>query len=191
MSFVTVALPVVSAVGIYVARIVELGTKRDVVRGPVKESLTLRLFILIGTAMFGCCVAEYFFLHRSLYWPTFLAGWMLAIISFGIRRRAIAALGRFWSLHVEIREHHEFVQTGPFRWMRHPTYLTMVLELVSGALILNVVYSYAIVFFFFLPTLWLRIRLEENALIEKFGDAYRTYQHTTPALFPYKWPRTK
>ena len=61
----------------------------------------------------------------------------MAVFSFWLRARAIAALGRFWSLHVEIRENHEFVKTGPFRWMRHPVYFSMILELASICLILH------------------------------------------------------
>src|SRR5205814_507751 len=105
-------------------------------------------------------------------------------ISFWLRRRAIAALGRFWSLHVEIRENHEFVQTGPFRWMRHPAYLSMILELVSLCLVLNAPASMLIILFLFAPLLIVRIRIEEAALVQKFGNAYSEYQKTTAALFP-------
>jgi len=181
-------VPVVSVLGIYLARVVELGTKRNTVPGPVKENWTLRLFVLTGTLMLACSLAEFFLRQRSLYWPTFASGWTLAIVSFVVRRKAIAALGQFWSLHVEIRENHKFVQTGPFRWVRHPTYLSMVLEMGCVAVIANAWYSLLVVPFCFCPILWVRLHLEEAALVEKFGDAYRAYQKSTPALFPYKWP---
>ena len=114
---------------------------------------------------------------------------MCAAASVVIRRQAIAALGKFWSLHVEIRESHRFVQAGPFRWMRHPTYFSMILELASIGLILNSPWTFLVVNLIFVPTLLLRLRLEEAALVEKFGETYRTYQRTTPALFPYRFPR--
>jgi protein-S-isoprenylcysteine O-methyltransferase Ste14 len=37
----------------------------------------------------------------------------------------------------------------------------------------------------------MRLKLEETALVEKFGPAYQDYQRQTPAIFPYKWPATK
>jgi protein-S-isoprenylcysteine O-methyltransferase Ste14 len=117
-----------------------------------------------------------------------VAGWVCAATSFAIRRQAIAALGRFWSLHVEIRKDHELVKDGPFRWVRHPTYLSMVLELLAGGLILNAWYSLIGVSLLFVPTLLVRIQIEEAALVAKFGDAYQNYQRSTPALFPYKTP---
>jgi protein-S-isoprenylcysteine O-methyltransferase Ste14 len=39
-----------------------------------------------------------------------------------------------------------------------------------------------------IPALILRLRLEEPALVEKFGDRYREYQRRVPMLIPYKWP---
>src|ERR1700683_2400436 len=93
-------LPIASVLVIYLARMVELKTKRNTIPGPVKENLTLRLFMLAGSLMLVGSIAEFLLRHSVLFWPTFLAGWACAILSFGIRRRAIAALGKFWSLHV-------------------------------------------------------------------------------------------
>jgi protein-S-isoprenylcysteine O-methyltransferase Ste14 len=184
------ALPIVVALVVYVARVVELQTRRQTIRGPIKESLTLKLFVLAGTVMIGVGLVEFLARGWRWSWPLLLAGVVCALLSFTIRRQAIATLGQFWSLHVEIRENHEFVRSGPFRWMRHPTYFTMILELVSVALILQAWWSLLLTALLFIPTLVYRVRLEERALVGKFGDAYRAYQRTTPALFPYKHPKT-
>lgn len=186
-----VSVPIASVVLIYLCRMVELKAKRKTIAGPVKESLTFRLFMLAGTVMLFGSITE--FLVRGHKWGglTFVAGWVCALFSFVLRRKAIAALGQFWSLHVEIRENHEFVKSGPFRWVRHPTYFSMILELLSAGLILNAYFTLAIVAVIFVPALLRRLKLEEAALVEKFGAAYREYQSRTPAVFPYKWPRTK
>ena len=118
-----------------------------------------------------------------------MLGWTCGLASFGIRRSAIAALGKFWSLHVEIRETHEFVRSGPFRWMRHPTYFSMMLELLALALILQAGWTALLVAVLFVPALLARVRLEEAALVEKFGEAYRAYQRSTPAVIPWKGPQ--
>ena len=65
----------------------------------------------------------------------------------------------------------------------------MILELLFVGLILNVYYTLLAVSCIFVPTLLLRIRLEEGLLVGKFGEEYRDYQKSTPALFPYKLPR--
>jgi protein-S-isoprenylcysteine O-methyltransferase Ste14 len=178
-----------SVAGIYLARIVELRTKRDTLPGPVRETRTLQWFVAIGTLMLGGGLGE--FLWRKPEWNagTFVLGWTCGLASFGIRRSAIAALGKFWSLHVEIRETHEFVRSGPFRWMRHPTYFSMMLELLALALILQAGWTALLVAVLFVPALLARVRLEEAALVEKFGEAYRAYQRSTPAVIPWKGPQ--
>jgi protein-S-isoprenylcysteine O-methyltransferase Ste14 len=191
MNSIQVILPVASVGVIYLARMLELGTKRDTIRGPVRERLTLRLFMLAGTLMVIGSLVEFFGRHLTLNWWTFATGWLCAAASVAIRRQAIAALGKFWSLHVEIRENHQFVQSGPFRWVRHPTYFSMILELLAFGLITNAAYTIAVVAIIFVPTLFFRIRMEETALVAKLGDAYRNYQMHTPALFPYKLPQAK
>jgi protein-S-isoprenylcysteine O-methyltransferase Ste14 len=183
-------LPIVSVLVIFFARMLEVGTKRDVIAGKVRESLTFRLFLLAGVLMVGGGITEFVLKGMAISWPMFAAGWVAGLLSFVIRRRAIAALGRFWSLHVEIRDNHQLVKDGPFRFMRHPTYFSMILELLSAGLILGAVYTLAVVFLVFVPALYLRLKLEEFALVEKFGDAYKKYQKSTPAIFPYKWPVT-
>ena len=57
--------------------------------------------------------------------------------------------------------------------------------------ILNARYSFLLIPLIFVPALVLRLKLEEAALLQKFGETYRAYQKTTPAIFPIRWPRTK
>jgi isoprenylcysteine carboxyl methyltransferase (ICMT) family protein YpbQ len=188
MNTYSFAFPLAAAAAIYVFRIFELRTRRQTIRGPIRENLTLKLFMLAGTAMFAGGLLEFLLRGRQWNWATLGIGIACAVISFAVRHRAIEALGRFWSLHVEIRENHEFVRSGPFRWMRHPTYFTMILELLAVALILEAWISLTVATLVFVPTLYYRVRIEERALVEKFGDTYRQYQHTTPALIPYRLP---
>jgi protein-S-isoprenylcysteine O-methyltransferase Ste14 len=181
-------LPILSAVVIAVVRFLEIGAKRDTIPGRVREHWTLRVFMLVGLVMLAGSIAEFIVRGERLSWPFFVAGWICALGSFYIRRRAIAALGKFWSLHVEIRAEHQFVQSGPFRWMRHPTYFSMALELLAFGLMLKAVIMLLVIPFLYLPALLARLKIEEAALIEKFGDAYREYQRRTPAVFPCKLP---
>ncbi len=186
-----IALPPIAVAIIYLARMRELGARRETIPGEIRERWSLRIFWLVGTAIWAGALVEYFVRGLRLDWPWFLAGLACAVASFVIRRRAIAALGRFWSLHVEIREEHRFVKDGPFRWVRHPTYFSMLLELVSVTLILKATICLVLVPLIYLPALAYRLSLEEPALIEKFGEAYRQYMRETPAFLPLHWPRTR
>ena len=184
---ISIVIGLVSLMIIYIARMIELKTKHDTIRGTIRENITLALFLIIGTSTLVGSFLE-FFLRGALINPAlFTVGWICAIASFAIRRQAISSLGKFWILHIEIRESHEFVQSGPFRWIRHPTYLSMILELLAICLILKAFISLTIGMCMLLAVLVVRIKLEEKALIEKFGSVYIEYKKTTPTLFPYKF----
>ena len=187
MNQLVLVVPIASAIVIYWARIRELKTIRDTVKGEIRENLTLRLFIAVGSFMLLGSIAEQIWFRHPLSVPLLAAGWGVALSSFWLRRRAIRELGKMWSLHVEIREQHQLVTSGPYRWVRHPAYTSMVLELASFGLLLQSFYSSALVLLLFIPTLVMRIRIEEAALSEQVAG-YSEYQRSTPALLPYKLP---
>ncbi|MEA3207721.1 MAG: hypothetical protein QOE70_778 [Chthoniobacter sp.] len=182
-------LPIIAVALLWLERMREVATKRDTVSGQRRERLTLFLFVACGVIMFAGGIAEYLVRGPEPNWVRVAAGFAITVAAFAIRRRSIAALGKFWSLHVEMREGHEFVQSGPFRWMRHPVYFSMILELAGPAIILGAWRTLALVAVIFLPTLWWRLHLEEAALVQTFGPAYETYRRTTPMLIPYLRPR--
>lgn len=182
-------LPVIAVLLIWAERLREIMTKRDTVPGRRRELWTFSLFMACGVLMCIGGIAEYYLRAWNPVWPRFALGLALSIGSFVLRRRTIAALGRFWSLHVEMREGHEFVRSGPFRWMRHPVYFSMILELLGPALILGAWWTLAVVAAIFIPTMCWRLRIEEAALVEQFGEAYQDYRRTTPMLLPYRFPK--
>jgi len=187
MKYFVFALPIVSVLGLSAARMAELGARRDIIHGVIREHLTLRLFLSTGLVILLAAIVEYIVRDQPISWPLFAAGWISGLVSFYIRRRAIASLGRFWSLHVEIRENHVFVRSGPFRFLRHPVYFSMILELLAFVLICQAWSTGLFAPVLFIPALILRVRIEEAALLDKFGNDYRRYQQSTPAIIPGLW----
>jgi protein-S-isoprenylcysteine O-methyltransferase Ste14 len=177
-------LPIIAVAAVYLARMAEVFTKRETVAGKKQESVTFRLFMLCGILSVGGGIVEFFVRDSQLFLATFIIGIACSLASFAIRHAAIRALGKFWSLHVEMREGHEFVTSGPFAYARHPVYFSMILELLGICLLVNAWITLAVVFAIFTPTLIARVRIEERALVEKFGDAYVRYMQTTPAIIP-------
>jgi len=81
-----------------------------------------------------------------------------------------------------------FTIAGPYRWVRHPLYLFIILmiwscpDLTMDRLLFNILW-----------TVWIVIGsyFEEIDLIEEFGEAYREYQKKVSMLVPFlKWPKT-
>ena len=93
-------------------------------------------------------------------------------------------LGRNWSLVARTRSDHQLIRTGPYAKMRHPIYLGMLLFLLALAVALgHWVQLLAALPVFFAGTA-IRTRLEDGLLEQSFGDSFRDYRSSTPALIP-------
>ena len=92
-------------------------------------------------------------------------------------------LGRRFSGLVAIQPGHELVTSGPYRWVRHPSYLGQMVAMVGWALVFrSSVGVIATALGFFL----LRDRMddEEALLASEFGPAYEDYRGRTSRLVP-------
>lgn len=94
------------------------------------------------------------------------------------------ALGRNWSVTLELRESHRLIQDGIYRHVRHPMYSAFWLWALAQALLLpNWVAGLSGLVGF--GTLYLfRIGREEQLMREAFGDEYRAYEARTARLVP-------
>jgi len=94
------------------------------------------------------------------------------------------ALGRNWSLVARTRADHELIRSGPYARVRHPIYLAMLLFLVALAIGLGHWGQLIIGLPIFLVGTKIRTDAEDRLLEQGFGDAFRQYRNSTPALFP-------
>ena len=97
-------------------------------------------------------------------------------------------LGRNWSGIVTVKDDHELIRTGPYRYVRHPIYTGLLLAFVGCTVaidewrgVLAVVIAYV--------SFWRKSLLEEQWMIDTFGDAYRRFRSEVPALIPNPFHR--
>ncbi len=77
----------------------------------------------------------------------------------------------------------ELLKTGPYSVVRHPFYLAVMVNQLSITLILAS-WLGLLAFLALLP-LWFRlIEVEEQELLDYWGDEYRRYMREVPRLFP-------
>ncbi len=175
---------VVFLVFVSVERLWETRASRRAERGQKQEAWSLPLFYVLHIAVLASVAVEYFWAERRLQvWVTAL-GLVMFAGGLMLRLAAIRALGRYWSLHVEIRAQHRLIVEGPYRYIRHPAYAAVVLEFIGIPLVGNCYYSLLLVFLLYFPVLAARIFCEERALTAKFGDAYAQYRKQAGALAP-------
>ena len=94
---------------------------------------------------------------------------------------SVLARGRY-ATSWEMSEDQRLVTWGPYRYVRHPSYLAYFI-LFTG-LFLSLLSLVALVPFVAVPG-YLRIAsVEEELLVKRFGEAYLEYQHATGKFFP-------
>lgn len=182
--------PPIIVAALFAARCVEMSVRKGIGRGRISYSATWWGMLLSGTAVVAIALFDYLSAPKISPLVTLL-GVSIGLSSFWLRARAAAALGAFWSMHIEIREGHPLVKAGPYAHVRHPIYTAAVLELAGAIITLQSLWGLAAALVIFLPALWARIVLEERAMTAEFGDQYREYIRTTPSLIPRIWKTPK
>src|SRR6202171_4177905 len=114
----------------------------------------------------------------------FIIGLVLMLAGMALRWYSVRVLGISFTCEVSTRPGQAVVQTGPYRWVRHPSYtggLVTVLgvllcccNLASLAALIVVIAGYAY-----------RIRIEESALANELGQPYQDYMRRTKRLIPF------
>ncbi|GLZ49924.1 protein-S-isoprenylcysteine methyltransferase [Actinomycetospora sp. NBRC 106375] len=143
------------------------------------------LVVLVAAGVAAGIVSAPF--RGLLVLPDAVALWLgLAIAVAGIAFRfwSILVLGRFFRGVVTVQADHEVVRRGPYRYLRHPSYLGALVGVlgfgitagsVAAALVTTAVAGLGVGY---------RIAVEERALRAGLGSAYDEYAATTGRLLP-------
>jgi protein-S-isoprenylcysteine O-methyltransferase Ste14 len=146
--------------------------------------LYLWISIIISITI-GICASRMFAFPIFLNTQFQLIGIVIIILGIIIRLVAIKQLGRFFTVDVTIRKDHQLMQSGFYKYLRHPSYTGSLLSFLGFGLSLNNWLSFIIVL---LPTLFAfiyRISIEEKVLTEQFGKQYLDYMSKTKRLVPF------
>jgi protein-S-isoprenylcysteine O-methyltransferase len=161
--------------------------KRRGQRDAAADAGSLRLIWIVVLV----CLAAAFFVARAFPDGTYrdldaarIAGLAIFVPGAVLRWYAIFYLGRYFTVDVRVTEHQHVVDTGPYRFIRHPSYTGALMEFFGFGLCIGNAYSMlllipvAIVFAY-------RIRVEEAALEQGLGEAYASYRRRTKRLIPF------
>jgi protein-S-isoprenylcysteine O-methyltransferase Ste14 len=105
----------------------------------------------------------------------------------GLRWWCFRTLGRYFTFTVMTSADQPVITTGPYRFVRHPSYAAMLLALTGIGLTFGNWLSLAAVLAFALIGFLNRIRVEEAALASTLGAKYTTYASTRKRLIPFVW----
>jgi methyltransferase len=159
-----------------------MAERRDAV---VAEAWLFPVMVVLHVGVIVLPVAEVVLLERALYpWLAVGAG-MVLFGATGLRVWTLRSIGRAWNVRVVKPEPDAVSTRGPYRWIRHPNYLVVILELAAlpllhtawlSALVLGAVNGVVLLH---------RIRTEEAVLstIPAWREAMADRKRLVPGLF--------
>ena len=169
---------------IFGAGLVPLLRRRGATR--VKRDRGSRVLITV-TIFLSVVIAFYFGYGGVEALPDwiFYVGIFLMFLGVLIRQVAIAILGRFFSLSVQISEDHKVVDKGPYKLVRHPSYTGVLITFIGLGLAVQSLGALLVLVLFFGISFGYRMLVEERALLSGLGQDYASYMKRTKRLIPF------
>lgn len=134
-------------------------------------------------------VLEFFLIPRTINYLIASVGLFLFVLSFLLRIWGIRTLKKQWSVHAvgaqKVKEVF-LVTAGPYKYVRHPVYVGIMVEVLSLPLIWNTYCAFIFALFVNVPLQIVRAHFEEKSSIRKLGEDYSHYRRNTPAFLPLK-----
>ena len=149
-------------------------------RGEVIHYWTLPLEIVTSAGVVAVSIHDV--VTDGTGWGHLLAGAVVFRLGTSLFRAAQEELGRYWSLHIELRADQPLITRGSYAARRHPAYLGLILEVAGFPIAFGSWHGIGLLLATFVPVVLVRVWLEEQALERRFGEPYRVYKHATPAF---------
>jgi protein-S-isoprenylcysteine O-methyltransferase Ste14 len=108
---------------------------------------------------------------------------MLGGIAF--RFYAMSVLGKYFTYQVAVQTGQTVIDTGPYRYLRHPSYTGALVTLVGLGLALGNWASLLVLLACMGAAYYYRISVEESALVAALGEPYKLYMQRTWRLVPF------
>jgi protein-S-isoprenylcysteine O-methyltransferase Ste14 len=156
-------------------------------RAPAEDRGSLRIVILgFASGMFLAFRLAFGVRGAALPWPPvwFVLGLATMVAGALLRRHCFRVLGRFFTGAVTIQADHRLIDTGAYRFLRHPSYSAALLIIVGFATALGNWASVLAAFVCaFCGYAW-RARVEERALLAALGEPYARFMAARKRFIP-------
>jgi protein-S-isoprenylcysteine O-methyltransferase Ste14 len=144
--------------------------------------------LLILLAIFGSItVANAFAASGIALLPkaSFYVGVAMMLLGMAFRFWAVSTLRSFFSYTVQIKEGHHVIESGPYRFVRHPAYAGSLLTIVGVGFALQSWGAVLLIAIVFLVAFGYRMQVEERALADSLGDEYLSYAKRVKRIIPF------
>jgi protein-S-isoprenylcysteine O-methyltransferase Ste14 len=145
----------------------------------------LRMFTTLSICQ-GLATIFLIFCYRLNFGGLITACVGLALMMVGITLRwwSVIHLGRFFTVKLRVVSDQHVINTGPYRYLRHPSYAGGLILCLGNGIALGNALSLLIIFIPSILYILKRIATEESLLIDALGDPYKAYMQHTKRLLP-------
>jgi protein-S-isoprenylcysteine O-methyltransferase Ste14 len=113
-----------------------------------------------------------------------IIGIFVGLAGIGIRMAAISALGRFYMRTLRETNEHKLINTGIYKYLRHPGYLGTILLFIGASFAMRNYITVITVIILIIGIYIYRINVEEEMLIKIFSDEYIEYKKKSKRIIP-------
>jgi protein-S-isoprenylcysteine O-methyltransferase Ste14 len=143
----------------------------------------------LTTIVFG---AEYIFFPGTFLFAYLMPypDWLRWLGAFGLAAEitilwvAHHHLGKCFHSLVVSKENQTLVETGPYRWVRHPIYTAYLMSYIGGGLLSSNLILTIVPVSMYVILVAIRMGKEEAVLVKRFGQEYIEYMKRTGRLVP-------
>ena len=181
---ITVIALVISGSGIFINLVKKAATGACI---QVKDRDSLLWFRILVPLALLTSLGFYFTKTGAGHFPPALmyAGCFFVVSGLFLRWFSILSLGSEFTVKVSILQDHRLKTDGVYRYIRHPSYTGLLIYYFGLGLMMQ--NGLCIVLLVLIPAIAVvnRIRVEEQVLLEYFGERYSAYQQQSRRLFPF------
>lgn len=94
-------------------------------------------------------------------------------------------LGKNYSQEIIVTKDHELITVGPYKFIRHPQYLSQLLSDLGAGVALGGFVAVPLVILFEIPLFVLRAKKEEEIMKQHFGEKFLEYKKRSGFMIPF------
>jgi protein-S-isoprenylcysteine O-methyltransferase Ste14 len=114
-----------------------------------------------------------------------IASMIIAPLSAALAWSAVRHLGKQWRYEAALNQDHELIQTGPYRFVRHPIYLSMLGMFLATGAAWTWWPLWVAACIPFLAGTEIRMQAEDRLLAERFKESFTAYRSRVSAYIPF------
>jgi protein-S-isoprenylcysteine O-methyltransferase Ste14 len=132
---------------------------------------------------------SYTLLWQAHFWERTPRPWQFALSSLLFVFAALLSwtgaltLGRQWRVDAGLNADHELVTAGPYRFIRHPIYSSLLGVLLGTGPLVTPWWLFVPALLLFIVGTEIRVRSEEKLLAGHFGDRFADYKRRVPSAY--------